>query len=733
MKQPGNSGDRPYLSIVTCSRNDDHGGRLIERMQHFVDGLEEQCRHFGLDAELILVEWNPPAERPRLAEALRLPAEPGPLAIRIIEVPPEIHARYRHARELPLYQMIAKNVGICRARGEFVLATNIDILFSDALMARLARHDLKPGVMYRIDRHDAAMDVPVGVPIAEKLAWCADHVIRVHRREGSWFPAERRMDHIYRPMILIWLRALLAPLALFGFPFLLSGYRLRRSPRPLFSGFRRFIRLKMLKKTFTGFRRHVYIIYFMAGILIRVLPTVVLRSYYRYNVSCWKSLIFEIRRKRVHTNACGDFTLMARNDWDALHGYWEMDAYSFHIDSLLCHAAIAGGRREEVFPEPARIYHIEHGSGSGFTPENQKQLWKRIDRARIPRLDDRKFWSIAIALHEKKRPLVFNDSDWGLAEDNLPEVRLPEANSDQEPHQSGAAGMFHAMRKIEMEANDRGSGMKHVVPVATGKGYYFHRAYYVKMDLSGYRPNLVLVDKDSGLVLFETNAWGLRGKDADPDKPKIVVWGDSIVFGAYTPIARSWVDALGEQLRDHQVFNGGIEGDGTRNIISRMVDVNANHEVAWNLFFPGWHDNFKISYDLYDDFMDRAGHLKNLVMVTVPTLLDDRTARTDLSAAFQDGGIADTYRNFWGSEPYSIETARQFLDFIQHRNDQVRRLARDLDLPLIDLHAFMNTKKETDPWEHFFDIGHLRPAAFQLVGNFVAGKLHLLQAEGRKN
>src|SRR5690242_11351100 len=115
----------PYLSVVATARNDDHGGNLLHRMQIFVDAWISQAKRHVLSSELILVEWNPPRERKTLAEALRWPADMGPCEVRIVEVPPELHARYRHATALPLYQMIAKNVGIRRARGEFVLATNI--------------------------------------------------------------------------------------------------------------------------------------------------------------------------------------------------------------------------------------------------------------------------------------------------------------------------------------------------------------------------------------------------------------------------------------------------------------------------------------------------------------------------------------------------------------------------------------------------------------------------------
>jgi hypothetical protein len=176
----------PYLSLVVTARNDDHGGNLLGRMQIFVDGWLAQARRYQIPSELIIVEWNPPAGRPPLAEALRWPADTDPCAVRFVTVPPEIHNRYRHAASLPLYQMIAKNVGIRRARGRFILATNIDILFSDELAAFLGTQQLQTDRMYRIDRHDAMSDVPAGAPLEEQLAYCRSHLIRVNRREGTF-------------------------------------------------------------------------------------------------------------------------------------------------------------------------------------------------------------------------------------------------------------------------------------------------------------------------------------------------------------------------------------------------------------------------------------------------------------------------------------------------------------------------------------------------------------------
>src|ERR1700730_784280 len=120
----------PYLSLVVTARNDDHGGNLLGRMQAFVNAWIGQAQRYQIPAELMVVEWTPPADRPRLRDALHWPPDFGPCQVRFIEVPRELHSRFTHAEALPLYQMIAKNVGIRRARGQFVLATNIDILFS---------------------------------------------------------------------------------------------------------------------------------------------------------------------------------------------------------------------------------------------------------------------------------------------------------------------------------------------------------------------------------------------------------------------------------------------------------------------------------------------------------------------------------------------------------------------------------------------------------------------------
>jgi hypothetical protein len=147
-------------------------------MHLFLRGLLDQTSRHRLPAELVVVEWNPPEDRPRLCEVLPKPAAGDCLTLRYVEVPASVHRRYRQAGEIPLFQMIAKNVGIRRARGLFVLCTNVDLLFSDALLRRLADTPLRDDTYYRANR----CDVPDGIDPAwdtrEQLAWCERNVTR---------------------------------------------------------------------------------------------------------------------------------------------------------------------------------------------------------------------------------------------------------------------------------------------------------------------------------------------------------------------------------------------------------------------------------------------------------------------------------------------------------------------------------------------------------------------------
>jgi hypothetical protein len=74
-----------------------------------------------------------------------------------------------------------------------------------------------------------------------------------------------------------------------------------------------------------------------------------------------------------------------------------------------------------------RIYHIEHGVGSGFTPEGAQALYSRIDSSGIPRLGDKEIVDMALKMRRQGRPIMFNSENWGLANEVLPETLVVNA------------------------------------------------------------------------------------------------------------------------------------------------------------------------------------------------------------------------------------------------------------------------------------------------------------------
>lgn len=361
----------PYLSVVAASRNDDHGGDPIRRTQIFVNCFARQCEKFRLPAEIILVDWNPVPDRPGLAAVLQLPPATSFCSARVVTVPSPLHARIKYGDKLAFFQMIAKNAGIRRARGRFVLATNIDIVFSDELMAFLGRQQLDPRKMYRTDRHDIQAGLSEALTLEETLAYAWANPIRCHRRIGpralldALYPAK---DHV-------------------------------RACTPDLDAVRR-----------------------VGGFTLREQD-----GAWQLGVERNASI------EQLHTNGCGDFTLLSREAWDDIRGYPEFEAFSFNIDSMGVVAAHYAGYEEVSLLPPCVCFHIEHSLGSGWTPEGEKKLFNRLRQSAILNPE----WPVLLPLVDEmrrnRRALEFNQPNWGYADVELPESPLGQGEGRPSP------------------------------------------------------------------------------------------------------------------------------------------------------------------------------------------------------------------------------------------------------------------------------------------------------------
>jgi hypothetical protein len=145
----------PYLSIIVTGRNDDFGGDFNGRFFRALRFNHEHLTRAGVPHEWVFVEWRPIPRRPYLATLLAAEfPDLGPSQLRCYIVDPTYHDALSLNPRLQFQEFVAKNVGIRRARGEFVLTTNTDIYLGRGVIDRLAAGALERGILYRAARHD---------------------------------------------------------------------------------------------------------------------------------------------------------------------------------------------------------------------------------------------------------------------------------------------------------------------------------------------------------------------------------------------------------------------------------------------------------------------------------------------------------------------------------------------------------------------------------------------------
>lgn len=144
----------PYLSIVSTGRNDGYGGDFIERWLRTLDFNERQLAARGVDVEFVFVEWAPPEGVPLLAEIVRTELPRVCSTLRAFVVDEAYQDALTLNPRVRYLEFIAKNVGIRRARGAFVLATNVDVYFGRHVLDRFTARALEQGRLYRARRID---------------------------------------------------------------------------------------------------------------------------------------------------------------------------------------------------------------------------------------------------------------------------------------------------------------------------------------------------------------------------------------------------------------------------------------------------------------------------------------------------------------------------------------------------------------------------------------------------
>ena len=146
--------EHPYLSIVLTGRNDGYGSDFSTRFIRTLQFNHRQLAAAGVAHEFVFVEWNPVADAPWLADMVRGEVPQVGEHFRAYLVDPRYHDELALNPRLEFLEFPAKNVGIRRARGEFVLTTNCDIFLGRTVVELLSSRSLERGTLYRALRKD---------------------------------------------------------------------------------------------------------------------------------------------------------------------------------------------------------------------------------------------------------------------------------------------------------------------------------------------------------------------------------------------------------------------------------------------------------------------------------------------------------------------------------------------------------------------------------------------------
>jgi len=169
------------------------------------------------------------------------------------------------------------------------------------------------------------------------------------------------------------------------------------------------------------------------------------------------------RIPNLHTNACGDFLLMARSLWMRIAGL-RQEKYPIFLgdDSLALHAAYSRCRSLTILPRHCRVYKRNHGLKSAARLQQVwSPGWKRFEQilsltgnhslislsrviGNYPRRVDRTLEGVLLDSEERHFVLPAflwahgypatrqNHGNWGLGEDLLPEATLTSADWEGE-------------------------------------------------------------------------------------------------------------------------------------------------------------------------------------------------------------------------------------------------------------------------------------------------------------
>ncbi len=340
----------PYCSIIFVNRNDNYGSDQKQRIELFIKYYEIVVKKYPGIFEFLICDWNPPENKQSLEEAFKWDNLQNVTHYSILK---EIHQQLCPDNSRPILDYVGRNFLARRAKGEFIMIINQDILLSQSLIDFIGQEKLKKNYFYRCDRYDFKFEDFKFETLEEFKKQADENLIAKHIRSLNF-----------------------------------------KIPCSYFIGDEKFNELKTVAHKKEKYDAKENLINSKFFSLKRKLNRI--KDFFvKYDID-----VFFYKRYFLHTNASGDFIIMSKKAFFKVRGFPQSYKFYMHTDSYMCVQLLAAGYKQIIFDRPHTVYHNDH---SRLDRESRPESMTYAQHAEI-------FAKILLGRESFKR----NDKNWGL-------------------------------------------------------------------------------------------------------------------------------------------------------------------------------------------------------------------------------------------------------------------------------------------------------------------------------
>ncbi len=277
------------------------------------------------------------------------------------------------------------------------------------------------------------------------------------------------------------------------------------------------------------------------------------------------------------------------------------------------------------------------------------------------------------------------------------------------------------------------------------KNYQDWQRFYMDMNNGALIPDTEIWS-DTEMVM-SINSLGCKGEEMENGIPIVAFFGDSATFGASFSID-SWPRNL--NIRGCQSLNAAVEGYEMERVLNRYNEISEKVNLAGVVVYSGWHNIIygESTEDYWRSMLDQFEGDHILAFCTLATCLTEEckhrgidsllcsdSPRKNYANYFEYNleSLNKRYFNFWCNMEPSLENLQKVVDGVQRYNNFLKEYCSEKGHVLIDLYSQLIPATYEDIPNDFYDVCHLRPAAYQKIGKYVGSLLDMPLKDFLKN